>query len=134
MNWIRYRFQANEADPRPVVFPPPGPFWITGYGDDYAVVVAYLPAKEVLSDFWPDAHRITSDYADEITFSDRFPEPDWWTIKQNTEAGLQYLAQQEWREAFIKRAGFTYGFTYGWDNLESWARRMAEQAYKERSN
>lgn len=30
-------------------------------------------------------------------------------------------------EAFIRRAGFPYG----WDNLESWARRMAEQAVKE---
>lgn len=30
-------------------------------------------------------------------------------------------------EAFIKRAGFNYG----WENLESWARRMAEQAVRE---
>lgn len=30
-------------------------------------------------------------------------------------------------EAFIRRAGFTYG----WENLESWARRMAEQAIRE---
>jgi hypothetical protein len=36
--------------------------------------------------------------------------------------------EQEWLDAFIERAGFTYG----WLNLESWARRMAEQAYEER--
>lgn len=39
------------------------------------------------------------------------------------------MSEQEWLEAFIKRAGFTYG----WMNLESWARRMAEQAYEERN-
>lgn len=38
------------------------------------------------------------------------------------------MAREEWLDAFIKRAGFHYG----WDNLESWARRMAEQAYEER--
>ncbi|TFL14172.1 hypothetical protein CSC67_08445 [Pusillimonas caeni] len=32
-------------------------------------------------------------------------------------------------DAFIQRAGFTHG----WENLESWARRMAEQAVKELS-
>lgn len=32
-------------------------------------------------------------------------------------------------ERFIKRAGFDYG----WENLESWARRMAEEAVKELS-
>lgn len=35
--------------------------------------------------------------------------------------------QQAWLDAFIKRAGFTHG----WDKLESWARRMAEQALEE---
>lgn len=44
-------------------------------------------------------------------FGDLHPEP--------VEAREQFL------EAFIQRAGFSYG----WKNLESWARRMAEQAY-----
>jgi hypothetical protein len=34
---------------------------------------------------------------------------------------------QEQLDAFIKRAGFSYG----WQNLESWARRMAEKAVEE---
>jgi hypothetical protein len=34
---------------------------------------------------------------------------------------------KEQLEAFIQRAGFTYG----WERLESWARRMAEQAVVE---
>jgi hypothetical protein len=36
--------------------------------------------------------------------------------------------REEWLEAFIERAGFRHG----WWNLESWARRVAEQAYEER--
>lgn len=35
--------------------------------------------------------------------------------------------KQKWLDDFIRRAGFTYG----WENLESWARRMAERAYQE---
>ncbi len=42
---------------------------------------------------------------------------------------MKPMTKQEWLEAFIKRAGFSYG----WENLESWARRMAEQAYEEHS-
>jgi hypothetical protein len=37
--------------------------------------------------------------------------------------------QQAWMNAFIERAGFRHG----WSNLESWARRMAEQAWQERN-
>lgn len=48
------------------------------------------------------------------------------TVVLKSEAEADEAA---WLEAFIRRAGFTYG----WENLESWARRMAEQAYEERS-
>lgn len=34
---------------------------------------------------------------------------------------------ENWREEFIKRAGFNHT----WKDLESWARRMVEQAYVE---
>lgn len=37
---------------------------------------------------------------------------------------MKYEPTQVELDAFIRRAGFTYG----WENLESWARRMAEQA------
>jgi hypothetical protein len=32
--WIRYRFHANADDYRPVKFPPPGPYWCSGYLGD----------------------------------------------------------------------------------------------------
>lgn len=40
---------------------------------------------------------------------------------------MSEVEKQQWLDAFILRAGFTHG----WENLESWARRMAEQAYRE---
>ncbi len=76
--WRRYRFQANIADPRPVKFPPPGPWWCTGTSDTYSIVVAYLPPNESLTDWWPEAAQIESTEHDEIQFSSRFPRPDWY--------------------------------------------------------
>jgi len=37
------------------------------------------------------------------------------------------MSEQEWKEAFLIRAGFRHG----WYNLESWARQMVDQAYEE---
>jgi hypothetical protein len=81
-NWVRHRFQANADDYRPMTFPTPGPYWCSGYAGDgsYATVIAYLPegmspASETL---WPEADKIDSESRDKITFTDRFPCPEWW--------------------------------------------------------
>jgi hypothetical protein len=76
--WIRYRFHCNEEDPRPVIFPPPGPWWCTGFGEDYALVVAYLPVEIPLTKYWPEATEVESTEEDGINFSERFPVPSWW--------------------------------------------------------
>ena len=77
--WVR--FHANEADWRPVKFPPPGPCWCTGYGDGYATVVAWLPKKgwrKLLKEHWPEATNIDmEDRPEGPQFSGRFPKPDW---------------------------------------------------------
>lgn len=63
--------------------------------------------------------------------------PAAWTCERASKVAATYRPEQpskplddreEWLEAFIERAGFKHG----WWNLESWARRMAEQAYEER--
>lgn len=79
--WIRHRFHANEDDPRPVKFPPPGPWWHTGSGDGYSTVVAYLPpGVDVTSDdLWPEAAEIDSEGCEEIMYTSRFPRPSWWS-------------------------------------------------------
>lgn len=76
----RFRFYVPGDDGRPIAFPPEGPFWITGYGDTRTVVVAYSPDLETLTadNRWPDAENIDDMGEQEITFSDRFPRPEWW--------------------------------------------------------
>jgi hypothetical protein len=76
--WIRARFHANLEDSRPITFPPPGPFWETGFGEDYAIVVAYVRDEAQITEFWPEATHIDAQEVDEIVFTDRFAKPDWW--------------------------------------------------------
>jgi len=78
MKWYRARFQANLDDCRPIKWPPPGPYWRTGQGEDYSVVVAYVKKFSEVSEYWPEAQWIEAETSDEITFTDRFPKPDWW--------------------------------------------------------
>lgn len=85
MNWIRARFKANFDDPRPVKWPPPGPFWVTGSAvtEDYATVVAYFKNENQFKEFWPEAEDIDYQRVDEIIFTDRFEKPDWWNSSDN---------------------------------------------------
>jgi len=78
MKWRRYRFHANLEDSRPVKFPPPGPWWESGFGDDCSIVIAYLPQNVELKEFWPEASKVEFTNETEISFSDRFPRPTWW--------------------------------------------------------
>lgn len=91
--WLRVRFAIHEQEPgeldsRPIKFPPPGPYWVSGQGqgcDDayYDILIAFVPSIESLMEYWPDADLEWSGVdiqpRDEITFSDRFRKPDWWT-------------------------------------------------------
>jgi hypothetical protein len=77
--WRRYRFYTKSLeDYRPLIFNPEYPWWCSGEGDDYAVIIAYLPENEDLSKYWDDAYEITFTEKDEITFSDRFPKPEYY--------------------------------------------------------
>lgn len=79
MRYLRVRFHVDEEDYRPVKWPPPGPYWCSGGGDGYSIVVAYVETVKQLKQFWPEADHI--DVMNEnvpITFSDRFAKPDWW--------------------------------------------------------
>lgn len=76
--WLRARFHANPDDYRPVKWPPPGPYWCSGEGDGYSVVVAYLRPEDRVTDWWPEASEVDTEEADAIVFTGRFPRPDWW--------------------------------------------------------
>lgn len=74
----RVRFYSDASDPRPTKWPPPGPYWVSGCGEDYSVLIAYLPKKSDLRKFWPEA-EVDEWYGQlPIEFTGRFPKPDWW--------------------------------------------------------
>lgn len=76
----RFRFLVPGDDPRPMKAPPVGPFWCTGRSETHCVVVAFAPDAETLTSpsHWPDAEQIEDGGEQPITFSGRFPKPDWW--------------------------------------------------------
>jgi len=77
--WRVRFYEKNVEDFRPLKFPPPGPYWCSGYGDNKAILIAWLPNKEDLTKYWPDAEVDEwSDGRSPIMFTDRFPKPDWW--------------------------------------------------------
>lgn len=81
-SWDRIRFHANPDDYRSVKWPPVGPYWYSGSGDGYSIVVAYVPHGFTYSDirkYWPEAKGIDRMQEDvQIEFTDRFAKPDWW--------------------------------------------------------
>lgn len=78
--WLRVRFHANESDYRSVKWPPPGPYWCSGVGEGYSIVVAFVHTEDQIKEFWPEATNIDVMSEEEIKFSDRFAKPDWWPV------------------------------------------------------
>lgn len=75
---IRCRFKQPTEDPRPVNWPVKHPYWISGQGDDYFILIAYADDEaEVLAN-WPEATDLDSTERAEYLFTDRFPKPDWF--------------------------------------------------------
>ncbi len=78
MPLLRIRFKANPTDPRPVNFPLPHPYWITGGGDTYSWVVAYANDVDFIYLNWPEAKDLTVDEVEGYEFTDRFQKPEWF--------------------------------------------------------
>jgi hypothetical protein len=79
MTWKRYRFYTQSIeDCRPVVFNPKYPWWRSGFAEDAAVIVAYLPINEDLHAYWPDAYRVEFTEENSIEFTKRFAKPDYF--------------------------------------------------------
>lgn len=75
---LRVRFYANEDDYRPVKWPVKYPYWCSGYGEGYSVVVSFADNIEYIKENWPEATDIAATKVDAVTFSDRFPKPSWY--------------------------------------------------------
>lgn len=78
--WIRCRFKANADDYRPIKWPPPGPYWCSGFGDGYNIVIAYVRNIKQVHEYWPEAEDVDPSACNGITYSDRFPKPDWYEV------------------------------------------------------
>lgn len=79
---IRARFYIYDDDYRPMKWPIKHPYWCTGQGDGYYIIVAYADSLEELLTNWPDAKEIDTKEETEYSFTSRFPMPEWW-IEQN---------------------------------------------------
>lgn len=77
---IRARFHANADDYRPVKFPPPHPYWCSGYAGDesYSIIVAYADDEAQILEYWPEATEIDAEPVDGYVFTDRFAKPKWF--------------------------------------------------------
>lgn len=79
MTWRRYRFSTHATDDyRPLVFNPHYPWWCSASADDAVTIVTYLPVDEPLAHYWDDAFDVTYTEEERITFSSRFPRPEYF--------------------------------------------------------
>lgn len=79
---IRARFKADENDYRSINWPVKHPYWCSGYGGGYSIVVAYADDEAEILRNWPEAKDIDIEERDEYTFTDRFPKPDWFEVPE----------------------------------------------------
>ena len=75
---LRVRFKANEDDYRPIKWPVKHPYWCSGYGEGYSVVISYADSEAYILENWPEATDLESEEVTEYSFSGRFPKPDWF--------------------------------------------------------
>ena len=75
---IRVRFKANEDDYRPVNWPVKHPYWCSGEGDGYSIVISYADNEDYIMKNWPEASDLDSEEVSGYIFTDRFPKPDWF--------------------------------------------------------
>jgi len=74
---LRIRFKTNNKDYRPVNWPVKHPYWCTGYGDEYSIVISYADTEEYIYENWPEAIDLEISKCKEYIFTDRFPRPEW---------------------------------------------------------
>lgn len=77
---IRARFRANPDDYRPMMWPVKHPYWCSGYGTDFSIVVAYADNEDEILKNWPEATDLEITEETEYQFSDRFPKPKWFEV------------------------------------------------------
>ena len=80
MKYYKYRFKTKSLDDyRPLkdMSEIQCPWWCSGEGTDYAIIICYLPEEAIIYDYWDDAYDIDAEKADKIIYTDRFRKPDY---------------------------------------------------------
>lgn len=82
MKLYRYRFKTKAVDDwRPLIDMKDiqMPYWCTGSAMDgkYVIIICYLPEQENIFKYWDDAYDIDKTEVNEITYTGRFPKPEW---------------------------------------------------------
>jgi hypothetical protein len=75
---LRVRFKTKHKDYRPAIWPIQHPYWCSGHGEGYHILLAYVDSIEQLREQWPEAYDLDSEEVTEYQFSSRFPKPDWF--------------------------------------------------------
>lgn len=75
---IRCRFRTSAPDPRPVNWPIKHPYWVSGEGDGYHILVAYAADEHEIRQNWPEAYDLESERCKNLVFTSRFPKPEWF--------------------------------------------------------
>ena len=79
----RFRFYLDKEacgyDYRPVVWPIRYPYWCSGENADSFILIAYAESEDEIRSQWPEVEDFDFvEDVDGITFSSRFPKPDWY--------------------------------------------------------
>ena len=79
----RFYIDKNECggDYRPEKWPIKYPYWCTGENLTAFILIAYVDSTKELKELWPEAREIDSESCDNITFTSRFPKPEWYNPK-----------------------------------------------------
>jgi hypothetical protein len=74
----RIRFKTQAEDYRPVSWPIKYPYWCSGEGDDYVILITFADSEDYVYSNWPEAYGLVIEERKSITFTDRFPRPNWY--------------------------------------------------------
>lgn len=103
----RVRFRASAEDYRPVNWPVEHPYWCSGHGDDYAIIVSYADDLSYIFENWPEAGYLEIEQAEHYIFTERFPKPEWFAFSE-TDGKQKKRAGSEMLEITIEKIGPLY--------------------------